>query len=69
MDAQHVHGLMLKCGPTTNTIRHDNFFDCYNIQDTISYTSVCVCGRMSDKEIVQQSSLLDHLLPGELHAV
>ena len=33
-------------------------------QGTISYVSACVGGRMSDKEIVEQSSLLDYLLPG-----
>ena len=33
-------------------------------QGTISYVSQCVGGRMSDKEIVEQSTLLDHLLPG-----
>ena len=34
-------------------------------QGTISYVSRCVGGRMSDKEIVEQSSLLDYLLPGK----
>ena len=34
-------------------------------QGTISYISNCVGGRMSDKEIVEQSSLLKHLLPGK----
>jgi len=34
-------------------------------QGTISYISDCVGGRMSDKEIVEQSSLLQHLLPGK----
>ena len=34
-------------------------------QGTISYISECVGGRMSDKEIVEQSSLLQHLLPGK----
>ena len=34
-------------------------------QGTISYISHCVGGRMSDKEIVEQSTLLNYLLPGE----
>ena len=33
-------------------------------QGTISYVSSCVGGRMSDKEIVENSSLLNYLLPG-----
>ena len=35
-------------------------------QGTISFISDCVGGRMSDKEIVEQSNLIDHLLPGKL---
>ena len=35
-------------------------------QGTISYVSNCVGGRMSDKEIVEQSTLLNYLLPGSL---
>lgn len=34
-------------------------------QGTISYVSDCVGGRMSDKEIVEQSTLLNYLLPGK----
>ncbi len=34
-------------------------------QGTISYISDCPGGRISDKEIVEQSTLLDYLLPGE----
>ena len=38
-------------------------------QGTISFVSECVGGRMSDKEIMEQSKIIDHLLPGEyLHA-
>lgn len=33
-------------------------------QGTISYLSCCVGGRMSDKQIVEQSKLNDFLLPG-----
>ena len=33
-------------------------------QGTISYISLCVGGRMSDKEIVEKSGLINHLLPG-----
>ncbi len=33
-------------------------------QGTISYLSKCAGGRMSDKEIVENSSLVNHLLPG-----
>ena len=33
-------------------------------QGTISYVSSCVGGRMSDKEIVENSSLLNYLLRG-----
>ena len=35
-------------------------------QGTNSYISQCAGGRMSDKEIVEKSSLIDHLLPGDL---
>ncbi len=34
-------------------------------QGTISYVSQCAGGRMSDKEIVERSSLIDYLLPGD----
>lgn len=33
-------------------------------QGTISFLSPCVGGRMSDKEITEQSELIKHLLPG-----
>lgn len=32
-------------------------------QGTISFLTPCVGGRMSDKEITEQSGLLHHLLP------
>ena len=35
-------------------------------QGTISYLSSCVGGRISDKEIVEHSNLIDHLLPGDV---
>ena len=35
-------------------------------QGTISYISKCAGGRISDKEIVEQSSLVNYLLPGTL---
>ena len=35
-------------------------------QGTISFVSDCVGGRMSDKEIVEQSNLLNHLLSGKM---
>ena len=34
-------------------------------QGTISYVSDCVGGRLSDKEILEKSKLLQHLLPGK----
>ena len=33
-------------------------------QGTISFVSKCVGERMSDKELTEQSALIDHLLPG-----
>lgn len=35
-------------------------------QGTISYVSRCAGGRISDKEIVEQSNLIDYLLPGDV---
>ena len=35
-------------------------------QGTISYISHCAMGRISDKEIVEQSDLINYLLPGEM---
>ena len=35
-------------------------------QGTISYVSACAGGRMSDKEIVERSNLIDYLLPGDV---
>ena len=36
------------------------------LQGTISFVSRCVGGRMSDKEITEQSELMTYLLPGKL---
>ena len=36
-------------------------------QGIISYMSQCVGGQMSDKEIVEQSQLINHLLPGNVN--
>ena len=38
-------------------------------QGTISYVSECAGGRMSDKELVEQSNLIDYLNPGMLHCI
>lgn len=35
-------------------------------QGTVSYISKCAGGRISDREIVEQSSLVKYLLPGQL---
>lgn len=35
-------------------------------QGTIAYVSRCAGGRISDKEIVEQSNLIDYLLPGDV---
>ena len=35
-------------------------------QGTVSFVSNCAWGRMSDKEITEQSGLMTHLLPGNL---
>ena len=35
-------------------------------QGTISYVSQCVGGRMSDKQIVESSNLINYLIPGDL---
>ena len=35
-------------------------------QGTISYFSSCAGGRISDKEIVERSDLVDQLLPGDV---
>ena len=35
-------------------------------QGTVSYISPCAGGRMLDKEIVEQSNLIDFLLPGDV---
>ena len=35
-------------------------------QGTISYLSHCAGGRISNKQIVEQSNLLHHLLPGDI---
>ena len=34
-------------------------------QGTISYASHCAVGRISDKEIVEQTHLINYLLPGD----
>ena len=34
-------------------------------QGTVSYASKCAGGRISDKEIVEKSNLIDFLLPGK----
>jgi hypothetical protein len=34
-------------------------------QGTISFLSECAGGRLSDKEIVEESNLINHLLPGK----
>ena len=36
-------------------------------QGTVSIVSKCAGGRMSDKEIMKQSGLMAHLLPGNLY--
>ena len=35
-------------------------------QGTISFFSCCAGGRLNDKQIVEQSGLLQHLLPGDV---
>ena len=38
-------------------------------QGTVSFVSKCAGGRMSNKEITEQSGLMTHLLPGNLYAL
>ena len=55
-----------KCGVIINTILCSNLFVIgVTQQGTIPYVSRCMGGRMSDKEIAEQSSLLNYLLPGK----
>ena len=54
---------ILKC----HAIHHSTIkFLIITPQGTISYVSHCAVGRISDKEIVEQSDLINYLLPGEM---
>ena len=71
MKKEHHQCFFLTSGTTISQYDIDSvikFLICIIPQGTVSIVSKCARGRMSDKEIMKQSGLMAHLLPGNLYA-
>ena len=65
---ERPHDLLARAQVWSNYKHHSTvkFLIGITPQGTISYVSEYVGGRMSDKEIVERSTLINHLLPGDV---